>query len=177
MFRNALAILTRSSHCQLRSIVRMNTQSFDPPYLDSLKPKIPQYEALNVQFKGYDFALLESCQSLANKIASVLDINVEDGWATPATVAKVTKLKPASTVIDQEYLLTTYERNLQITDVPSTLAPIYFQLLETILPAGVSMTVVHHEDHHENIRYVPDRELKELKTQLDVLGGPVLKKK
>lgn len=51
---------------------------FDPPYLDSLKPKIPEFEAVNIQIKGYDYAILESYQSLVHRIAKALEIEVED---------------------------------------------------------------------------------------------------
>lgn len=37
--------------------------------------------------------------------------------------------------------------------------------------------MVEHADEHDEHRYVPDKDLKELKNQLDVMGGPVTKKR
>ncbi|XP_014249134.1 39S ribosomal protein L48, mitochondrial [Cimex lectularius] len=148
----------------------------DPPYLDSLKPKIPQYNPVNIQIKGYDYALVESYQKLANKIASSLDLNISDAWATPATKAKIQKFKPNGTVIDKEYILTTYERNIQIEELSSTVAPILIELLQCALPQGISFHLHLHEEEDDVKRYVPDMELSELKTQLEELGGPVKKK-
>jgi hypothetical protein len=50
-------------------------------------------------------------------------------------------------------------------------------MIQTSLPQGVSLRIHKHQDKHERVRYVPDMELKELKTLLDSLGGPVLKRK
>ncbi|KAL1139443.1 hypothetical protein AAG570_006427 [Ranatra chinensis] len=126
--------------------------------------------------KSYDFALLESYQRLVYKIAKMLDICVEDGWATPAKQTKVQRFKPNSTVVDSEYILNTYERNIQISELPSNIAPIFIELIQAGLPKSITLRVHKHEEEFEKIRYVPDLELKELKTQLDTLGGPVKKK-
>lgn len=52
---------------------------YEPEYLDMLKPNIPEYEAVNVQIKGYDFAILESFQKFVHSIADNMDIEVSDG--------------------------------------------------------------------------------------------------
>ena len=44
----------------------------------SLKPKYPQYESLNVQIKGYDYPILESYQRYLHSVAEYLDIDVAD---------------------------------------------------------------------------------------------------
>lgn len=152
------------------------TSVYDPPYLESLKPKIPLYAPLNIQMKGYDFAVLENYQKIIHKIARLMDIDIMEGWATPGVKEKIQKFKPFSSVIDQEYLLTTYERNLQVVDLPATIAPIFFQLIQAAQPQGTDLDVHKHLEEHEIIRYVPDMELKELKTKLTDLGGPVKKK-
>jgi large subunit ribosomal protein L48 len=58
----------------------VSTSIYDPPYLEAMKPKIPIYDTLNVQMKGYDFVLLENYQKMVYKIAKMMDINVEDGY-------------------------------------------------------------------------------------------------
>lgn len=52
---------------------------YEPDYLDMLKPDVPEYEEINVQMKGYDFAVLESFQKLVHTIAENMDIEVSDG--------------------------------------------------------------------------------------------------
>ncbi|PNF38672.1 hypothetical protein B7P43_G01218 [Cryptotermes secundus] len=141
------------------------------------KPKIPQYNTLNIQLKGYDFAVLENYQKLVHKIAEGMDVEVEDGWAVPPQHLKVQRFKPESTIVDTEYTMTVYERNVQVIHLPSTVGSILFEVLQTALPEGVSMTVHEHKEEHEETRYIPDAELLELKSQLEELRGPNVKKK
>lgn len=51
---------------------------FDPPYLKDLRPEIPEYDAVNIQIKGYDYAVLENYQRLIHRIAKTMGIEVED---------------------------------------------------------------------------------------------------
>lgn len=86
----------------------------------SLKPQIPIYDTLNIQLRGYDYAILENYQKFVHNLMTNLDINVEDAWATPHQDIQVTNLKPKSELIDAQYVLKIYERTVQITDVAST---------------------------------------------------------
>lgn len=52
---------------------------YEPDYLDMLQPDVPEYEEVNVQMKGYDFAVLESFQTFVHNIAENMDIDVSDG--------------------------------------------------------------------------------------------------
>ncbi|XP_022198250.2 39S ribosomal protein L48, mitochondrial [Nilaparvata lugens] len=151
------------------SIRQVFTDRWDPPYLETMKSKIPLHDVLNIQIKGYDFALVESYQSLIHSIANTMGLDVEDCWATPATQAKILRYKPRSALPEAEYHLSLYERNVQIVDVPSTTFALYLEIMEAALPQGVTLTVVPHTDDHDEVRYVPDYELDELKTQLNVL--------
>jgi large subunit ribosomal protein L48 len=65
----------------------------------------------------------------------------------------------------------------QVVDLPSTVGSILFEVLQTALPEGVSMTVHEHKEEYEEIRYIPDVQLLELKSQLEELGGPTVKRK
>lgn len=38
------------------------------------------YNTLNIQLKGYDFAVLENYQRFVHKIADNMNIEVEDGY-------------------------------------------------------------------------------------------------
>lgn len=100
-------------------------------------------------------------------------------------------------MVENQYSLNMYERNIQVSfsdfvwhsqiqhiplyiqvsELPTTKAPIFFQVLQTALPEGVNLNIKEHEYEDENVRYVPDLELKELKAQLDELGGPSTKKR
>lgn len=44
------------------------------------KSKIPLYNTLNVQLKGYDFPVLESYQGFVHHIAEVIGVDVADGY-------------------------------------------------------------------------------------------------
>ncbi len=55
--------------------------------------------------------------------------------------------------------------------------PILLRLAQAAQPEGVSITVEEHIDEHEEYRYVPDKDLNELKQQLDDMGGPSTKKR
>lgn len=65
---------------------------------------------------------------------------------------------------------------LQVVDLPSTIGSVFFEVLQTALPEGMSMTVQEHKEEHEEVRYVPDVQLLELKSQLEDLGRPSKKK-
>jgi len=126
----------------------------------------PRYDALNVQIKGYDFAVLEKFARHVHRTAGRIGLDVEDAWATPCQNFKVTQLKPESTVVEKEYRLNLYERNVQITDVPSTLLPVFVNIIEASIPPGVTTRIHPHLPEHTEVRYVPDLELKDLKKQL-----------
>lgn len=57
------------------------------------------------------------------------------------------------------------------------LYPILLRTCQAALPEGVSLRVVEHSEDDEEIRYVPDKELIDLRVQLDDMGGPLHKKK
>lgn len=61
--------------------------------------------------------------------------------------------------------------------MPAPIFGILLRLAHAGLPAGVSLEVVEHQKEHDEIRYVPDKELIELKDQLDEMGGARKKKK
>jgi len=44
------------------------------------KSKIPLYNTLNIQLKGYDFPVLESYQGFVHHIAEVMGVEVADGY-------------------------------------------------------------------------------------------------
>lgn len=44
----------------------------------SMQPDEPIYDCLNLQIKGYDFVLLESCQKEVHRYAEIMGIQVEE---------------------------------------------------------------------------------------------------
>lgn len=62
-------------------------------------------------------------------------------------------------------------------DVAAPIYPMLLRVAQAALPEGVQLNVAEHTEDDEEIRYVPDRELLELKIQLDDMGGPITKKR
>ncbi|CAD0199828.1 unnamed protein product [Chrysodeixis includens] len=150
---------------------RFKSDLYEPDYLISMEPDEPVYDCLNLQLKGYDFALLEACQSQIHKYAEVMGIQVDESWATPAQQLKVQRYKPKGTAVDAEYQLNVYERNVQVTDVPAWALGTLLRVARAVLPEGCTLHVHEHAIEHEEIRYVPDNQLLELKQQLQDMGG------
>ncbi|XP_015118042.1 uncharacterized protein LOC107041804 [Diachasma alloeum] len=143
-----------------------------PDYLETMKPKIPQYPVVNIRMRGYDFPVLESYQKLAHIIAVNMDFEIDNSYAIPAQDLKIQKFKPRSTVAEAEYILHCYERNILISDLPSPKFPVYVRMLEAALPEGVTLNVLEWKPEREELRYVPDKQLLDLKTELESIRKP-----
>ena len=142
-----------------------------------MKPPYPTYDIINVKITGYDFPILESYQRFVHRIATALDLDVSENWAHPPKKENVIRYKPNSAVVDSEYKLTTYERYVQISDIEAPTYPLFLRFIQSGLPEGVTLSVVHHTEFIEESRYVPDKDLLDLKAQLDAAGGPLSTKK
>ncbi|KAL4704346.1 hypothetical protein ACJJTC_010731 [Scirpophaga incertulas] len=173
--------LLKSSNTACREvtphITRFKSDLYEPDYLISMEPDEPVYDCLNLQLKGYDFTLLEACQSQIHRYAEVMGIQVDECWATPAQQIKVQRFKPGGTVVDSEYLLNVYERNIQVVDVPAFAMGTLLRVAQAMLPEGCTLNVHEHLPEHEETRYVPDNQLKELQHQLEEMGGSRADKK
>lgn len=95
----------------------------------------------------------------------------------PPQTTQVQRLRPNSAVVDAEYRLKMYERNLQINDVNAPVYPVFLRIAQAALPEGVQLSVQEHSDEFEERRYVPDRDLLDLKAELERMqtggmGGP-----
>ncbi|KAL0880872.1 hypothetical protein ABMA27_002053 [Loxostege sticticalis] len=157
--------------------LRQKSDLYEPDYLISMEPDEPVYDCLNLQLKGYDFAVLEACQSQIHKYAEVMGLTVDECWATPAQQLKVQRFKPKGTAVDAEYLLNVYERNVQVSDVPAWALGTLLRVARASLPEGCWLSVHEHTVEHEEVRYVPDNQLRELKQQLEEMGGSRPEKK
>ncbi|XP_047520068.1 uncharacterized protein LOC125059617 [Pieris napi] len=156
---------------------RLKTDLYEPDYLISMEPDEPVYDCLNLQIKGYDYTLLEMCQREIHRYAEVMGLQVDECWATPAKQFKIHRYKPGGTVVDSEYNLNIYERNVQVVDVPAWALGTLLRVSRALLPEGCTLNVHEHTIEHEDIRYVPDNELLTLKQQLDDMGGSRPEKK
>lgn len=85
----------------------------------------------------------------------------------PAKQLKVTRFKTKSTVIDAEYLLKIYQRNLKISNVSSVKLPIFIKVIEAALPEGVMLDIEEFSAEKDKFRFVPDKHLLDLKSELE----------
>lgn len=145
--------------------------------MNLFNPQYPTYDAINLEITGYDFPILESYQRFVDRIAKSLEIEISTGWAHPPTKKRIIRYKDNSTNISSEYNLTTYKRYLQLSEVEAPVYSVFLRFIQSGLPEGVKLNVIHHTDFIEESRYVPDRELLELKEQLDKAGGPLKTRK
>ncbi|XP_053688756.1 39S ribosomal protein L48, mitochondrial [Sabethes cyaneus] len=139
---------------------------YEPDYLEKLRPKYPVYNTLNFTIKGYDYPILESYQKFIYNVADTMDLDTVDSWAQPPRKLNVQKFKPASAIIESEYKLTVYERNVQIASLQAPLYPMFVRILQEALPEGVTLSVSEHTSEVEDARFVPDRDLLDLKQKL-----------
>lgn len=65
----------------------------------------------------------------------------------------------------------------QLYNLPAYFYPVYLRLISAATPEGVTMNIVQHQAEHEEVRYVPDTELKQLQDELEELGGARKQKK
>ncbi|XP_012272042.1 39S ribosomal protein L48, mitochondrial [Orussus abietinus] len=140
---------------------------YEPDYLEVGKSKIPVYPTLNVQIKGYDFPLVENYQRFIHKLADNMNLQILDSWAVPPKELIVKRLKPHSSIVCAEYNLKVYKRNTQIENVPTTLYQILLRIMEATLPHGVTFNIEYFDPEKAKKKYVPDKELLDLKTELD----------
>lgn len=101
---------------------------------------------------------------------------MSDCWALPPKTENITRLKPNSSTLDASYTLKTYKRIVQVEQAKAHQVPLLVRIIQAGLPEGVKFSVMEHTELHDKERYVPDRELLQLKQDLDVIGGPLEKK-
>lgn len=168
--RRCLRVFTDSNHSRQLLLgwkprVHQRPYSlYDPPYLH-IKPEFPSHETLNIRLRGYDFTVLESFAKYVHNMTKVFGLD-SDAFPVPARTSKIQNFKPASSVVQHEYDLMVHERTVQVEDLESISAPIFFEVLQMNLPSGVQMTIKNVDPDEEEFRYVPDLMLRELQTQV-----------
>lgn len=169
---NATATTTSESKKRLVDYLTSNTQSanalkyYDPPYL-SREPPFPNYDELNMNFKGYDYVSLNVFYKYVEKLCNSLNVNVVSSYAVPAQSLKVKTLVQFSSKLDKEFDLNIYHRVVRVKGLKSTMAPLLFEAVQLNLPEGVQMSVSAPTAEEDDYRYVPDIELNELRERLE----------
>lgn len=79
----------------------------------------------------------------------------------------IQRFLPKSSTVEAEYLLNVYERNLQLVDVSAPIYPLFVRIAQAALPEGVELTIQSNSEEFEQRRYVPDRDLLDLKDELE----------
>ncbi|CAM1328577.1 MRPL48 (predicted) [Pycnogonum litorale] len=148
----------------------IGTLQIEPPYLAKLEPEIPSFKLTNIQLRGYDLVVLERFGKYAKNVVEKMDLEVESFWATPKQSLSVKLMKPNSNIVKQTYDLSLYERNIQLVNLPSTKVPVLINVIESLLPPGVKLTIHEHQPEHLEIRYLPDLMLEELEEELQNIG-------
>lgn len=150
---------------QIDQVTKQEIKFYDPPYLAREAP-FPNYELLDINLKGYDYAVLDSCHSACTKMCKLFKLDIKESYAMPARQFKVKTLQPFSANLDREYELNTYHRVTRIRDLKSTQAPLLFESIQLNLPEGVQLSVSVPTQEDDEFRYVPDIELTELRDKL-----------
>lgn len=138
----------------------------EPQYLDDLKPKVGYYELLNLQLKGYDFAVLEKYQSYLHKTMTRLEFEVTDAWSAPCSELDLSILGDRSTAVESNYKIKIYERNIQMKNALVTKLPILIDIINMTSPPGVSFNIDRHTKDAEERLYFKDSVLEKLKEEL-----------
>lgn len=138
---------------------------------------MPTYDIINIEITGYDYPIIESYQKLVHQACDNLEMSVADCWALPAKEETVTKFKPETSTVDATYTMRTFKRVVQLEQVKAHQLPLLTRIIQAGLPEGVKFSIMEHvTDIHDKERYVPDKELIDLKQELTDIGGPLAKK-
>lgn len=153
-------------YAKKKEVINYNEDKFyDPPYLNK-EPPFPNYELLNINIHGYDFAVLDTYYKYLERLCNSFKVNVVEAYAMPCRSFKIKTYQPFSSNLDKEYKLNNYHRVVRIKNLKSTLAPFLFETIELNLPEGVQLSVTVPTVEEDEFRYVPDIELNELKQKL-----------
>ncbi|XP_003397059.1 39S ribosomal protein L48, mitochondrial isoform X1 [Bombus terrestris] len=142
---------------------------YEPPYLKQKEYEIPICPDLNIQIRGYNYPVLENYQSFVHKIAKVFNFTIDQSFPMPHREYKIKRYKKGGTIVDAVYDLKIYERDIQISDMSSIKLPILIRILEATLPEGVSLHVDKYDPLLEKKRLIPNRDLIDIKKELDEL--------
>jgi large subunit ribosomal protein L48 len=157
------------SKIKIDELTNKEVKYYDPPYLIRKAP-FPNYELLNLNFKGYEYSALDVFYQFVERLCKALQVEVVEAYPMPARSIKVKTYQPFSTNLDKEYSLQMYHRVVRIRNLESTVAPTLLESIQLNLPEGVQMNVSVPSEEEDEFRYVPDIELNELKQRLEEMN-------
>ncbi|KAK2720728.1 uncharacterized protein LOC136036698 [Artemia franciscana] len=164
MFKQMLSHFVKA---QSRQFSPCLVKSQKPDYFNSIYPVESYTGILNIQLKSYDFTVLERFSSFVHRISENIGVDVLDVWATPSKAIDVVTFQKNSHIQQDKYHLKEYERNVQIDSIPASLLSVLMEVIHTSLPESVKLSIHSHEHQYDEIRFVPDLELKALRQELD----------
>ncbi|XP_048735247.1 39S ribosomal protein L48, mitochondrial-like isoform X2 [Ostrea edulis] len=128
---------------------------WEPEGLD--EPKIGQYQNIDIQLRGYDYAVLEyHCQFLKS-LSSTMAQNMTV-IAIPPRSYSIKTYYENSTKVLEIYNLKRYERKLRFDSVLCTKFTPFLEVLRKSLPAGVDVQIMEFTKEEEEFRYIPSDE-------------------
>ncbi|KAI8744498.1 39S ribosomal protein L48 mitochondrial isoform X2 [Biomphalaria glabrata] len=142
-----------------------------------LEPDIPEFSALHIQMKGYDYAVLESYSKfIHNAMDSIFNLDT-DSWASPAKKTEARTYHPRSTTVNEKYNLSKYDRTVLVENIPTIRVPILLQFIRRNSPPGVEVSFKEPSPDDEEFRYVPDYDVIQLKAEKEAIASGKLRKK
>ncbi|XP_074072950.1 large ribosomal subunit protein mL48 [Macrotis lagotis] len=131
-----------------------------------IKPISPgtdySYGVLNVHLTAYDMTLVENYAKYVHKLCNNYAIKVEESYALPTKTMEVLQMQEQSSKMVLDSVLTTHERVVQISNLSSTFAAIFLEILQSNLPEGVNLSVREHTEEAYKGRFKARPELEEL---------------
>ncbi|CAL1527564.1 unnamed protein product [Lymnaea stagnalis] len=142
-----------------------------------LEPDVPEYKAIHIQVKGYDFPVLESYSKYIHQLVKNIFKLESDLWASPARSTEARTYHPRSSTINEKYSLIKYDRTVMVENVATTTVPILLHFIRKHCPEGVEVTVKEPNPEDDEYRYVPDYDVLGLQAEKEALASGKLRKK
>ncbi|XP_007491058.1 39S ribosomal protein L48, mitochondrial [Monodelphis domestica] len=117
---------------------------------------------LNVHLTAYDMTLVENYSKYIHNFCNNFSIKVEESYALPTKTMEVLQMQEQGTKMFLDSVLTTHERVVQISNLSSTFASIFLEILQSNLPEGVNLSVREHTEEAYKGRFKTRPELEEL---------------
>ncbi|MBN3309538.1 PAAF1 factor, partial [Amia calva] len=99
------------------------------------------YGTLNVLVSGYDMTLVEHYSQYVHNLCNRLKIKVDESYALPTKTTELILVQEQGTKIHVDSVLKTHKRVVQVSDLSSTLAPVFLEVLLRNQPEGVELLV------------------------------------
>jgi len=160
------ASLFHTSPASLLHTSPSSLKTFEPDYLDSEGVSIPTYSPINIQMKGYNFDVLEEFQGWVHRTAENMGVDVSDAWATPAAALAMTTFQAGGTRPKDHYLVSLYERNVQVVNMRSVDAPVLLDTIQRALPEGVTLRLAEHTVAAAEARWIADPFIDQIRGEL-----------